>query len=405
MLRLGAPGQAMDALKHIDTAGLSDARRSDYSLLNAVAAGRLGLSDKASKHFTEARVFAISSNDVSLESEGEYYRALAAFGANDLKEAAAICDQALATIKMKSFAPSASGMIPLDHVTARVLELRGMIYGTEGSYDAHATFSRAALAKLDASIVPDVFQEAFALRNLTILARDFDVVSDAAAMQDRVPSLSWTEDLAAVGFATYEALAWCLALRGDCIGALRNLRAAEKHITSGAEGVILSVDRAVFAREHGHMPMVVDELEHAADLARGVNWNDAAGDTRDALLSLAQAAAPMSSRLAREMLDRYTNISKAMNPNYASRIEPRTRAQENFTHGLVLRSEGRDHASMERLTDAFQIWHAIGYEWRASRAAVELAEMNAGEKYKLVVRREISQRPTSIFAARARLVA
>ena len=395
----------MDALKHIDTAGLSDARRSDYSLLNAVAAGRLGLSDKASKHFTEARVFAISSNDVSLESEGEYYRALAAFGANDLKEAAAICDQALATIKMKSFAPSASGMIPLDHVTARVLELRGMIYGTEGSYDAHATFSRAALAKLDASIVPDVFQEAFALRNLTILARDFDVVSDAAAMQDRVPSLSWTEDLAAVGFATYEALAWCLALRGDCIGALRNLRAAAKHVTSGAEGVILSVDRAVFAREHGHMPMVVDELEHAADLARGVNWNDAAGDTRDALLSLAQAAAPMSSRLAREMLDRYTNISKAMNPNYASRIEPRTRAQENFTHGLVLRSEGRDHASMERLTDAFQIWHAIGYEWRASRAAVELAEMNAGEKYKLVVRREISQRPTSIFAARARLVA
>ena len=296
-------------------------------------------------------------------------------------------------------------MIPLDHVTARVLELRGMIYGTEGSYDAHATFSRAALAKLDASIVPDVFQEAFALRNLTILARDFDVVSDAAAMQDRVPSLSWTEDLAAVGFATYEALAWCLALRGDCIGALRNLRAAAKHVTSGAEGVILSVDRAVFAREHGHMPMVVDELEHAADLARGVNWNDAAGDTRDALLSLAQAAAPMSSRLAREMLDRYTNISKAMNPNYASRIEPRTRAQENFTHGLVLRSEGRDHASMERLTDAFQIWHAIGYEWRASRAAVELAEMNAGEKYKLVVRREISQRPTSIFAARARLVA
>ena len=395
----------MDALEHIDTGGLSDAGRSDFALLSAVAAGRLGQAEKASKLFIEARVFAISSNDISLESEGDYYRALAAFGANDLTEAAAICDQTLATIGLKNSTPRCGGMIPLDHVTSRVLELRGMIYGIEGSYDAHATFSRAALAKLDASIVPDVFQEAFALRNLTILARDFDVVSDAAAMQDRVPSLSWTEDLAAVGFATYEALAWCLALRGDCIGALRNLRAAEKHITSGAEGVILSVDRAVFAREHGHIPMVVDELEHAADLARGVNWNDAAGDTRDALLSLAQAAAPMSSRLAREMLDRYTNISKAMNPNYASRIEPRTRAQENFTHGLVLRSEGRDHASMERLTDAFQIWHAIGYEWRASRAAVELAEMNAGEKYKLVVRREISQRPTSIFAARARLVA
>jgi len=405
MLRIGSPDQAMDVVSRIDAGELDDVRRSHRALLSAVAAGRIGKIDTANDYYTEARIFAISSNDVTLEVEGDFYRALAAFGANDLTEAAALCDQAIATMKTKNSAPTGGGMIPLDHVMSRVLELRGMIYGTEGSYDAHATFSRAALAKLDASIVPDVFQEAFALRNLTILARDFDVVSDAAAMQDRVPSLSWTEDLAAVGFATYEALAWCLALRGDCIGALRNLRAAEKHITSGAEGVILSVDRAVFAREHGHIPMVVDELEHAADLARGVNWNDAAGDTRDALLSLAQAAAPMSSRMAREMLDRYTNISKAMNPNYASRIEPRTRAQENFTHGLVLRSEGRDHASMERLTDAFQIWHAIGYEWRASRAAVELAEMNAGEKYKLVVRREISQRPTSIFAVRARLVA
>jgi hypothetical protein len=395
----------MDVLKDLDAGGLGDARRSHRALLSAVAAGRLGHVDTANEHYTEATAYAVSSNDISLEVEIDYYRALVAFGANSLAEASALCDRALATVKVKNLALASSEMIPLGHVASRVLELRGVIYGSEGSYVAHATFSRAALAKLDASIVRDVYQEGFALRNLTILARDFDVVSDAAAMKDRVPSLSWTEDLAAVGFATYEALAWCVALRGDSIGALRNLRAAEKHITTGAEGVIICVDRAVFAREHGHMPMVIDELERATELARGVNWNDAAGDTRHALLSLAQAAAPMSPTLAREMLDRYTNISKAMNPNYASRIEPRTRAQENFTHGLVLRSEGRDHASMERFTDAFQIWNTIGYEWRASRAAVELAEMNAGEKYKLVVRREISQRPESIFAARARLVA
>ncbi|GAC1501600.1 MAG: hypothetical protein NVS1B2_26800 [Vulcanimicrobiaceae bacterium] len=60
---------------------------------------------------------------------------------------------------------------------------------------------------------------------------------------------------------------------------------------------------------------------------------------------------------------------------------------------------------MERLQTAFETWNAIGYKWRAGRAALELAELGAGDAFKLAVRRELTRRPESLFAERARRVA
>jgi len=39
------------------------------------------------------------------------------------------------------------------------------------------------------------------------------------------------------------------------------------------------------------------------------------------------------------------------------------------------------------------------------RAALELAELNAGDVFRLAVRRELKRRPDSLFSSRARLVA
>lgn len=80
-------------------------------------------------------------------------------------------------------------------------------------------------------------------------------------------------------------------------------------------------------------------------------------------------------------------------------------AEEDYTHGLVLRAEGRLDASAERLRAAFSTWQQIGYAWRAARAALELAELGAGEVFRVAVRRELRERPQSVFATRARLIA
>ena len=151
--------------------------------------------------------------------------------------------------------------------------------------------------------------------------------------------------------------------------------------------------------------MAVEEIEHALDLGGPYDWNRAQGDMRTALLDLAQAAAPVAVVRARDMLDRFGAIRRAMDPAFASRIEARARAEEDYTHGVVLRAEGRLDASRRRLESAFSTWNEIGYEWRAGRAALELAELGSGEVFRLAVRRELSRRPDSYFADRARAIA
>jgi len=47
----------------------------------------------------------------------------------------------------------------------------------------------------------------------------------------------------------------------------------------------------------------------------------------------------------------------------------------------------------------------IAFEWRAARAALELAEMDADNVFRLAVKRELHRRPDSLFAERARKVA
>jgi hypothetical protein len=94
-----------------------------------------------------------------------------------------------------------------------------------------------------------------------------------------------------------------------------------------------------------------------------------------------------------------------MDGRFAARFEVRVRAEEAYTHGLVLRAERREAAAIERFRSAFEMWRGIGYDWRAARAALELAELDAGDAFRAALRRELVVRPASLFASRALLVA
>jgi len=405
-LRLGNAEAALAELP--DARGLqsSESRdRGEVHLLRAVAQSRLGNGEQARDTFRDALVYSISSADPALEAEVEFYKGLTALGEECLDEARDACQRGLDVAGETRILMRNEGNIPLGHVVSRIQELLGVIDTAEGRYSDWLSHARLALETYDSCAIPDVYIEAFALRNLTILARDFDITDDARVLSTRVPALAWTEDLCRVEFTTVEALGWCSALRGDSVGALRLFRRAETAASTAPERIIVGVDRVLLAREFGHRALVVEEIEHALNLAHGYDWENAAGDSRDALLFLAQAAAAIAPVGARAMIDRYSAIRKSMDITFTARLEPRARAEEAYTQGLVLRAEGRLTASAERLQAAFETWESIGYEWRAARAALELAELDAGDVFRLAVRRELIQRPDSVFSGRARLVA
>jgi tetratricopeptide (TPR) repeat protein len=404
-LRLGKPQAALEAMREIRA---SDARdRGEVALLRAVASGRLGETAASEAAFLEARGYGFSSTDPVLQAEVEFYLGLAAFGDGAFDDARAACRRSLdaAAMPVPAGDVSTAGAVPLAHVVARTQELLGVIAAAEGDYGEFLVQARSVLDTLDACEARDVYQEAFALKNLSILVRDFDLPADAEGVSARVLSLPWTLEIARPKFVTTEALGWCAALHGDPVGASRWFRESAAVATSLPERIQASVNKAILAHQLGCEPLAFEELDHALGLAETCDWENADDDFRVVLLSLAQAAAHSAPLRAREALERYRKIRNAMDPRFAARVEVRVVAEEAYTQGVVLRAERRAEASIERLTFAFSAWESIGYDWRAGRAALELAELGAGEVFRLAVRRELKRRPDSLFASRARLIA
>jgi len=402
LLRLGNPSAAVAAVQHRDGEAFRD--RAELALLRAVSYSRLGAAEQAREAFADAHVFSISAADLPLEAEVAFYQGLAALAESSFDDGRAACRRALDVAKMPLPYTPAAGMVPLAHVVSRAHELLGVIDAAQGRYREQMPHARAALSTLDACAIRDVYQEAFSIRNLAILARDFDL-DDASTVIGRADALAWTEDISGVKFTTVEALGWCSALRGDPVAALRFFRTAADAASSVPERVYVGAARSILSRELNYGVMAAEELDHTLTLAAEFDWEEAAGDYRIALLFLAQAAAPIAPIGAREALDRYDKIRTRIDGRYAARVEVRVRAEEAYTHGVILQAEGRLDASAERLRAAFETWNSIGYEWRAARAALELAELGAGDVFRLAVQRELRRRPESVFANRARRVA
>ncbi len=404
LLRVGEPEKALAALELVAAYECRD--QGEIALLKAVALARVGRAEQSADAFVDARVFGVSSADPALQAEVEFYLGLSAFGEGNLHETRVACRRGLEIASAAHDSASASGgLVPLPHVVSRTQELLGIVEAADGRYGEFFVEARRALATLEASPIRDVYQEGFAIKNLAILARDFDLRDEARTIAERASALPWTDEIARPRFAATEALGWSAALHGDSVGALRWFREAASCATLLPERVQASVSKATLVRELGCEPLAFEELEFALSLASSCDWESAAGDSRVVLLPLAQAVAALSPSRARELLERYCGIRNGMDLTFASRIEARVRAEEAFTHGLVLRAERRLAASTERLKVAFDLWESIGYEWRASRAALELAELDAGEIFRTAVRRELTLRPQSPFAGRARLVA
>ncbi len=401
-LRTGKPAAALEAVARQGADSNRD--RAELALLRAVAASRLGDEAGADRSFVDARVYGISSANVAMIAEASFYLALRAFGRRELRPAIDLCHRVFEDAATRPMYGTVGGDIPLPHIVARTQVLLGVINAVDGRYRDQLSDTLAALATLDEHPVSDVYEAAFAIRNLAILSRDFDL-EEAPLITARADALAWSSEIAPVKFTTFEELGWCAALKGDVVCALQRFRTASATASTPPEEILIAVDRALVARELGHRAMAIEECEHALKLADIYAWESAAGDTRLVLLPLAQIAAWTDPVCARRTLERYGRIRNAMDERYAARIEARVSAEEQYTHGVVLRAEGRTAASIERLELAFTTWSGIGYDWRAARAALELAELSAGNVFRLAVARELRRRPESVFSARARQVA
>lgn len=398
LLRLGQYGPALAELDVIGTE-LTHSALAEAHMQRGAALSRLSRFDEAERAYDTARVFTIASACAATQAEFDVHESLRHFMQGDLEKAEHFAYKVL-TIEEFPSDSSDSYFVQLNHSRARSFEVLGGVEARRERYSEQSAFVCRALGELDAKPVPDVWHRLFLLHTLATLVRDLALDAEAAILRESLEQ-EWPAEAVGFRFTVLRSLGMWSALRGDHVGALRDLRSASEHAPTPVLRLEATLDRALLARELHQTIMAREELDYAERLSTQIDWPNVVGEGRHVLLSLAEVLADRSASKARRTMERYRGIKTKLPPNLLGTSDRRWQADEAFTEAVILRAEGQADRARVFFAKAFEIWDAVGYPWRAARAALEIAELSNDPRFSEYARHEAVRRPRSWLAHRA----
>jgi hypothetical protein len=401
LVRLNRPADALEHLAAIPLplGDLGHQERAELEMLRSTALARAGRSLEAAQAFDETRPYVFAAACPELEAEFYHLEAQSHLLNRELDRCEAACAQALAP------APRVYGaqthFTPLAHTRARVCDLLAAVAASRRDYAAQLSYLKDACHEMAACPVADDGLRALMLAYLSMLVRETGDVDDAAYVRTSLESIAPIPELQSHRYAMLHSLGWANALRGDHLGAFRDLRAAGEAAPTILLKVRASLDKAYLARELHQTLTAGEEIDYAERLSEAVSWDTASAMDLPVLLALAQALAADNSVKGRRLYNHYRRLRKASTAQHAGFFDERARVDEIVADATICRSEGNVKRAVLLFETAFEKWNELGYEWRAALAAIELAELGAGPRYTEFARAVAGRRPTSWFASRA----
>jgi DNA-binding CsgD family transcriptional regulator len=252
--------------------------------------------------------------------------------------------------------------------------LRGAILAARGKIAEQGAILLEATDAIAREPAPGVLPWAIIASQLAYLARELPGTAIRDAAHRELARIPWPADLAGVRFTSLRALAWRQALEGDYFNAFRILKEAAKIAPTDAWVVTATTDRAYLATVLNERRWAEQELTEAHELASRVNWRSLDGEESFSLLDLAELYAPIDASLALAYVARYKDAGTRFAATLASRDDRRVGAQESYAFGVVQLALGERSEAQRLLRQAFTVYDSIGYDWRAGRTALALAE-------------------------------
>ncbi|MBD5634255.1 MAG: hypothetical protein IAI49_07225 [Candidatus Eremiobacteraeota bacterium] len=408
LVRAGRPDDALSLLTKIDASALSHRAASELLILRFMAAIAAGEDDVAESAMLDAKVrsYGVGSNE--LESELHFYTATFAWTQGRYSDATSELSLLIAhetTIPSWLVEKSNTYAFNRGYWLARAYELLAMTAALEGNFAGQASLLLRAFEEYDRAQCVDIRIEASMLSNLAVLVRDLQTPELAVFIRERTESLSWNEWLDEYRFLVWRALGWCSALSGDHLGGLRQFRASAEIAPTKPQRIAALLDRAFIAGQLDEKFFAQEELELACRLTKEVDWENSPRSDRMVLLEVARSLVGVDVQLARRLLDKYFSLRSSFSSLEAYAKDRRRRGEECMAIAAVVRAEGQlDRATM-LFEEAYRIWSAIGYAWRAATVALELFTLTGEATYLDVVAREADARPLSWIAKRYAAVA
>jgi len=398
LLRLGRPQDVIELVDAtiLKSANLSHLESAELLTHRSTARARLdGRNAEIPVIFSDARVAVYAAASAALEAEFLVRESYAYLMAGDSESALA---RATNVLEIKEGYREPLYQCPLEHSRARAHDILAFIAARQERYDQQKTHYQQALIECDHARVADSALEANLLSNLATFLIDFGDDGYVRERFDRMPSSEW---LAPHRYEVLRALAWSNALRGDNLGAFRDLRDASDIATTIPRKMRAILDRAYFSRQLKQDISAREEVDYAERLSSRVDWNLAASDDGEltALAFLAQEIASTQPVRARRLFDRYKALKPKLPPNFVAANDRRARAEELGVDATIAAAEGCSGRSITLFVEAFEIWDALGYGVRAALVARNLAALGAGEHFAQYAAAQGAQRPRSWLAA------
>jgi hypothetical protein len=398
LLRLTRYEEASESLKTVpQSSEVSHQLRASALVVRAAVATLLGRFSRADEDLAAARLHVYSAPSPALEAEFEYYSAMLRWVQGDFAAGETGARRVLDI--ENSGPPPYEGSTPaLAASRARAVMILGYEVAREGRFRAYVDLLLHALAELDCGEDPDPYLEAVLLRDLAFGARELDLPTVASVVRERAEVLPWTSELDEQHAHVQRSLAWCAALAGDHLGALRNLRLSAEIAPAPTWKLLALLERSYLARELDQLILAEEELRLAQDLSSTIDWEGTKGEESFGLLHLALLTAERDPAAAQSWLARYDSLHQNSSPLLLGRPDPRARALELYARGSVAEAEGLASHAVALYTDAFELWDRLGCSWRAALAASRLARTTGAASFVEYEEQAVRRRPESWLA-------
>jgi DNA-binding CsgD family transcriptional regulator len=376
------PAAALAHLARTATAFTRPQDRAEAEMLQGVTYARLGDAVAAESCFANAERLLLAGT--ALSRELTYQRAAAAWIRRDLDAASQFLEMVDA---------AATGDLQLE-----ALVLRGAIAAARGDVVGQGAVLLEALGCVRASNDRSVLHWASIVSQIANLAHELPGTSLRDAAFAELGAVPWTSDLTELRFATVRSVAWRRALDGDEFNAFRLLKEAAALAPTDAWRVTAFCDRAYFATALGERRWAEQELSDAHELAARVEWNALDGEERFALSELAELFAPRDAALALSYVGRYKDSGKRYARTLSSHQDLRVDAMEAYSFGVVQLALGRRKEAARLLREAWDVYDALGYDWRAGRAARDLLAATGDDAWQARAAAKLAPYPRSWLA-------
>lgn len=281
------------------------------------------------------------------------------------------------------------------------LAVRAWMHAGLGHFGAQLSDLVAAIAVANENLyVCDVRSVGRVLHSLFRSALELGDQSATEAGERVYARIIWTDDTREEHFLVLRALAWNAFLGGQSARAQWLFRDSKEVAPSDAWKVMAHVDRSFVARLNGNDAWATDELFEAHALARTVVWSETRGEERQALSMLAILFAPVDMAQAQHYVSTYIRMGvENLDASLGITQDRRAEGYSLYAMGRVQQMLGNAASARKALEEAYEIFVAAEYNFRAALVAEALGDLTQDASWAVRAREHAGHFPKSALYA------